>query len=52
MKKNLKMNGLKYDTIAYQLAFKDKYTKAEIKYPNQFVKGGMNILKYIILKVI
>ena len=35
----LQVLGYKYDTIAYQLIFKDKYTKAEISYPN---KSGMS----------
>lgn len=35
----LQVLGYNYDTIAYQLIFKDKYTKAEISYPN---KSGMS----------
>ena len=36
--------GYNYDTIAYQLIFKDNYTKAEISYPNQ---SGMSCNEYI-----
>lgn len=28
--------GYNYDTIAYQLTFKEQYTKTEIRYPNKF----------------
>lgn len=37
--------GYNYDTIAYQLIFKDKYTKAEISYPNQSGMSGNEHIK-------
>ncbi len=37
--------GYNYDTIAYQLIFKDKYTKAEISYPNQSGMSGDEYIK-------
>ena len=37
--------GYNYDTIAYQLIFKDKYTKAEISYPNQSGMSGNEYIK-------
>ena len=41
----MRVLGYNYDTIAYQLTFKDKYTKAEIKYPNQSAMGGNEYIK-------
>ena len=32
----IRLLGYNYDTIAYQITFKDDYTKAEIKYPNKY----------------
>lgn len=37
--------GYNYDTIAYQLTFKDNFTKAEIKYPNQSAMSGNEYVK-------
>lgn len=37
--------GYNYDTIAYQLTFKENYTKAEIKYPNQSAMSGKEYVK-------
>ena len=37
--------GYNYDTIAYQLTFKEHYTKAEIRYPNQSKMGGSEYVK-------
>lgn len=37
--------GYNYDTIAYQLTFKNGYTKAEIKYPNQSAMSGNEYIK-------
>ena len=41
----LQVLGYNYDTIAYQLIFKDKYTKAEISYPNQSGMSGNEYIK-------
>ncbi len=40
----IRLLGYNYDTIAYQITFKDDYTKAEIKYPNQ---SGMRGNEYV-----
>ena len=37
--------GYNYDTIAYQLTFKENYTKAEIRYPNQSAMSGNEHVK-------
>ncbi len=37
--------GYNYDTIAYQLTFKEQYTKAEIRYPNQSAMSGNEYVK-------
>ncbi len=37
--------GYNYDTIAYQLTFKEHYTKAEIRYPNQSAMSGNEYIK-------
>lgn len=37
--------GYNYDTIAYQLTFKEHYTKAEIRYPNQSKMSGSEYVK-------
>ena len=36
----LQVLGYNYDTIAFQLLFKDNYTRAEISYPNQSKMSG------------
>ena len=41
----LQVLGYNYDTIAYQLIFKDKYTKAEISYLNQSGMSGNEYIK-------
>ena len=41
----MRVLGYNYDTIAYQLTFKEKYTKAEIKYPNKSAMGGNEYIK-------
>ena len=41
----MRVLGYNYDTIAYQLTFKNNYTKAEIKYPNQSAMSGTEYVK-------
>ena len=41
----IRLLGYNYDTIAYQLTFKDDYTKAEIRYPNQSAMSGNEYVK-------
>ena len=41
----LQVLGYNYNTIAYQLTFKDNYTKAEIRYPNQSAMSGNEYVK-------
>ena len=41
----LRVLGYNYDTIAYQLTFKENYTKAEIRYPNQSAMSGNEYIK-------
>ncbi len=39
--------GYNYDTIAYQLTFKENYKKAEIRYPNQSAMSGNEYIKIL-----
>ena len=41
----IRLLGYNYDTIAYQLTFKNNYTKAEIKYPNHSAMSGNEYVK-------
>ena len=41
----LQVLGYNYDTIAYQLTFKEGFSKAEISYPNQSAMGGNEYIK-------
>ena len=41
----IRLLGYNFDTIAYQITFKENYTKAEIKYPNQSSMSGKEYVK-------
>ena len=41
----IRLLGYNFDTIAYQLVFKDNYTKAQVSYPNQSMMSGNESVK-------